>query len=279
MSPSSPSNADAPGGAGYKIATRALTADLSAARTDESSRDLGTVDEPGLRALLEKLSALDPSDVAEADPQLVVSARRGRFTLRPGQGRILIRSATDGGQHYWEMAAGEVPDFLNGKEIPEAPTTSAPEAVVVVHPVETKLALALSLFAAAVLIVAISAWLTFRPNDWDPESMYDPIAASAEAEAQRKSAVGLYGNGGGDDERTLEIDARGHVRYREYGPGRELADDRSGPATLARRRADRALVLRVTELGTIELKDPDTIVFARDAYQRRGPTDTRATTP
>ncbi len=269
MNPSSSSNADSPTGPTFKVSTRALTVDLGAARLEESARDLGDIDRSGLGALLEKLGTLDPGEVAEADPHLLVTGRRGRFTVRPARDRFVLRSATDAAQNYLELAAAEVPDFLDGAEIQPAapPPPSAP--AVVAHPAETRLALALTLFALTALIVAGSAWWTFRPDDLDPDAEYVAIEAPAEVATLRQQAAGTYGNGAGDDERTLEISSDGAVRYREYGPGHELADDRTGASRLARRAADQAIVLRVADLGPIELKNANTAVFARDAYQRR----------
>jgi hypothetical protein len=269
MSPSSPSNADSAGGTDYKVSSRALAADLAVASIHESARDLGSVDTPALVALLEKLAALDASAVAEADPQLVVTARRGRFTIRPGRGRLLLRLATGGDQSYWELTAAEVPGFLDGRELPNAPSGTPDGDLPVEAPVETRLALALTLFAATFLIVAASAWLTFRPDDVDPAALYGAAPAPAEAAAAALSAAGTYVNGGGDDERVLEIAADGTVHYREYGPGREVVDERRGQGNLVHRLADRALVLRVPDLGPIELKPPNTVIFARDTYQRR----------
>jgi hypothetical protein len=126
------------------------------------------------------------------------------------------------------------------------------------------------LFAAAATVVTLSAWLTFRPVEWDAASLYAPITAPAEITALRQAQTGLFISGGGDDERSLEIDPRGLVRYREYGPGRSVSSDRGGPSTLARRRSDGILVLRVSHLGSVEIKDADTVVFARDSYRRQG---------
>ena len=268
MHPSTSLNADSPAAPTFKVTTRALTADLAAARSDESSRELGALDSDGLVALLGKLAALDPSEVAEADPHLVVTGRRGRFTIRPGRERFLLRSSTDA-QNYLERAASEIPSFLDGKDISSPTPSDAPAPVVVRPPAETKLVLALTLFALAALIVATSAWLTFRPDEVDPGSDYVPVTAPAETITMRQQAIGTYASGTGDDERVLEITADGTARYREYGPGREPVDEHAGNYTLARRRADQVAVLRVSGLGTIELKGPDTLVFARDSYQRR----------
>jgi hypothetical protein len=270
MSPSSPSNAEVPPGGDFKVSTRALAADLSSAHAEESSRELGSVDAARLLALLEKLSALDAAVVAEADPQIVVSARRGRFTIRPSQGRLLIRPAADGGQNYWEFNAADVPAFLEGRDAPGGVPADPTDPVDVAPPPKTRLPLALSLFAIAASAMALSAWLTFRPVEWDAASLYAPITTPAEVATLRQTQAGLYVSGGGDDERSLEVDARGGVRYREYGPGRAVSTDRGGASTLARRRADGILVLRVSHLGSVEIKDADTLMFARDSYRRQG---------
>jgi hypothetical protein len=269
MNPSSPSNVDHPVGPTFKVTSRALSADLSTARSDESVRELGTPDGAGLVALMEKLAVLDASEVAEADPQLVVTGRRGRFTVRPGRGLFLLRSATDGTQNYLELPAAEIPAFLDGKEMPSAAPVDSVDPLVVSRPTKTRLTLALTLFALAVLIVAASGWFTFRPAELDPASDYVTISASADAATLRQQAIGTYVSGSGDDERILEVTANGTARYREYGTGHELVAEREGSCTVARRRKDQTVVLRVSSLGTIELTKRDTLTFAGDAYQRR----------
>ena len=193
--------------------------------------------------------------------------RSGRFTGRPSHGRLLLRSATDGTGNYWELPAAEIPAFLEGTETQATAPAAVSEPTIIVHPTETRLALALTLFALAFLVVALSVWLTFRPDELDPDSLYAVISVPSEAIATRQKAVGYYV--AGEDERTIEINPDGTVRYREYGPGHQLTVEHIGPGAAARRRADQAIVLRVPNLGTIELRSPDTVVYARDVYQRR----------
>jgi hypothetical protein len=270
MNPSSSSNADTPAGPIFRVTTRALAGDLSAACVDESARDLGAVDAPCLLALLEKLAALAATEVAEADPHLVVAARRGRFTIRPARNRFLVRSATDGAQGYLELSAAEVPEFLEGRDVRPAVPAEAPVPLAPPPQAETRLVLAMALFGLAVLSVAVSVWVTFfRSEQVDPDSDYVVIAAPAEVAGIRQQAAGLYACGVGDDERTLELSPAGNARYREYGPDRALTDEREGRYAIARRRSDQRTVLRVEGLGPIEVSDSATLVFARDTYQRR----------
>ena len=269
MNPSSPSNADAPAGVTFKVSTRALTADFLAARADESSRELGSVDAAALVALLGKLSVLDPTEIHEADPQLIATGRRGRFSIRPARDRFLLRSATDAGQNFVELSAEDVPSFLDGRDIAPAKPAAISSRVLDVHPGGPKRAAAFALFALSALVVAVSAWLTFRTTEIDPDSDYEAVTAATEVATLRATTVGTYVSGSGDDERTLEIAPDGSVRYREFGPGGEPSGDRKGASTAARRRSDKTIVLRVKDLGPVEVKSPDTLIFAHDTYQRR----------
>jgi hypothetical protein len=269
MNPSSPSNADTPAGVTFKVSTRALTADFLAARVDESNRELGSVDAAALAALLEKLAALDPTEIHDADPQLIATGRRGRFSIRPVRGRFLLRSATDAGQNFVELSAADVPAFLDGRDLAPTDTASPPVPVTAIRTDGSKRATAFALFALSILVVALSAGLTFRTTEVDPDSDYEAVTAATEVAARRATAAGTYVSGSGDDERTLEVAPDGAVRYREYGPNREISDDREGSSTVARRRADKMIVLRVKDLGTVDLKTPDSVIFARDTYQRR----------
>jgi hypothetical protein len=269
MNPSSSSNADAAGPV-FKVASRALAADLSAARIEESSRDLESTDTAGLLALLGRLAALDPADFGDADPHLVVGGRRGRFAIRPAGGRLVVRTAGADDASYLVLEPAAIPAFLDGRDLPAA-SADLPDAGAPAAPASPRRALAGALFAAAGLAVAVSAWLTFRPVEIDPASAYIPIADATEADVLRRQTVGVFVTGPADDERFLEIHADGIVRYRETAPEGEPAADRSSPGTLARRRDLGTPVIRTDGLGTIDVTGADTLVYARETYVRRPP--------
>lgn len=269
MNPSSSSNADAAGPV-FKVASRALSIDLSAARVQESSRDLGSTDTAGLLVLLGRLVALDPADFGDADPHLVVGGRRGRFAVRPAGGRLIVRAAGADDSAYLVLDPAAVPAFLDGRDPAPAPAEPS-EVAAPAAPTPRRRGLAGALFAAAALAIALSAWITFRPVEVDPASAYIQLADTAETAALRQQTVGVFVTGPADDERSLEVRADGSVRYRESAPDGQPAVDRSVPAVLARRRDRGTPVIRADGLGTIDVTGADTLVYARETYRRRSP--------
>ncbi len=269
MNPSSSSNAEPAPRATYKVSTRGLSADLTTVGADESSRDLGPLELGPLAELLSRLARLDLAQVGDDDPHLIITGPRGRFAVRPGRGKLVLRDAAAPHQSYLELHAADVPAYLDSHDPVTAPTTPETASVATeLPPARTRHpALGWAAFTLSAALVAGSAFWTFREESVDPAEDYIELTLPESTALVRKSA-GVYTYGSGDDERRLELRADGSASYQEFESGRVLAQQRDGTAAPALRRTDRVPVLRVGGLGPIEIRSADSVVFARDAYKR-----------
>src|SRR5258708_4298726 len=75
----------------YVVTTRELSADFTGVGSDHGSRDLGAIDAAHFLRLLEQLVALDALALVNADPQLFVTVKSGRFLIQPQGGKLLVR--------------------------------------------------------------------------------------------------------------------------------------------------------------------------------------------
>lgn len=117
---SSPSGRDAP----FRVATREVSLDFSTVGPDQSPHELGAMSDAAFRTLLEKFAGIPPVKLIDGDPQLVVSAKRGRFILLPSNGKLLLRPANDPQQPYVKFAPDDVPGFLDATD--QQPQAAAP---------------------------------------------------------------------------------------------------------------------------------------------------------
>lgn len=269
MNPSSSLNADPARSPSFRVSTRCLSADLTTADAGESARDLGTLSTEKLAEVLTCLGAFDPTQLLDADPQVVVTARRGRFFIRPGRGKLILREAHDAQQSYFELPAAEVPSYLDDRDyVPTTPPAEMPAAST--SPVRSKKpAVAAALCTIAVLLAGISALFTFRTEEIDPSSDYTPITDPARIAAIRQQVTGTYATDGDEGGRVLHLSADGTVRYREPIAGSAEADERTATYTPAVRRGADTPLLRTSSLGPIEIRDAATVVYARETYTRR----------
>jgi hypothetical protein len=87
--------------------------DFSAVGPDQSPQDLGALDSGAFRTLIEKFAAIAPVKLIDGDPQLVVTAKRGRFFVLPSNGKLLLRPAHAPEQPYLKFEPAELPAFLD----------------------------------------------------------------------------------------------------------------------------------------------------------------------
>lgn len=253
------------------MTTRALSADLATAHAKEPSRSLGTLNAADFSEVLARLAAFNPALLDDAEPELVVTARRGRFIVQPGRGKLLLRSANDPEQAYVELPAGDVPAFLDNPEYVAAPPPDHPDAPPKVADLPApaaprKSAFAFALLAGALALLAGSAYVTYRPNPVDSPAQYVAVADPSQLSLLRQQVVGTFATQG--DERSLAIGSDGIVRYRENSPDPANVYERKATYAVAMRRDSTNPVLRTSEIGPIEIRGPHTLFYAGETYTR-----------
>ena len=92
-----------------------LSADASAADTAHDRSDLGELPAAQVQALLEQFARLDAVSNADAEPQINLSVRSGKFIVRTGRGKLFLYNARDSAQPYAELTAAEIVSQLLGE--------------------------------------------------------------------------------------------------------------------------------------------------------------------
>ena len=120
---SAPTGRDAP----FRVATREVSLDFSTVGPDQSPHELGAMSDAAFRTLLEKFAGIPPVKLIDGDPQLVVSAKRGRFNVLPSAGKLLLRPANAPQEPYVKFIPNDVPGFLDETDQPgQAPAQTQP---------------------------------------------------------------------------------------------------------------------------------------------------------
>jgi hypothetical protein len=257
-------NADANRDAVFKASTRQLSPDLADASEEHASRDLGHVDAAQLTSLLEKLAALSPDKLIDADPHLVVSGRRGRFIVRPARGKLRLCDANDATRDALEIGPAEVANYLDGSELRAVAVAveisdRAPDAN------NTRLGLVLALLLLSVGMVTGSAFFTFKPGAIDEDVDYT-VPSTEQASTWRQQFNGVFATGSGDGSRLLTLRPDGTVKFVEHGPNQVVLDERLDTYRLALRGT--TPVARTPWLGPIDLRDARTLFYAGETYTR-----------
>ncbi len=111
-SDSSPSGRALP----FRVATREISSDFSTVGPDQSPNEIGGLSATVFGELLEKFAAIPAVKLIDGDPQLIVTAKRGRYVILPSTGSLLLRPANDAQQPYVKFAPADVPAFLDNTE-------------------------------------------------------------------------------------------------------------------------------------------------------------------
>lgn len=107
----------------FRVTTREISPDLSTVGPDQSPHELGGLSATAFGELLEKFAAIPAVKLIDGDPQLIVSAKRGRYVILPSTGSLLLRPANDAQQPYVKFAPADVPAFLDNTDRQEQATS------------------------------------------------------------------------------------------------------------------------------------------------------------
>lgn len=291
-------------GPGFRVATREIALDFSAVGPDQSPHDLGTLSETAFRSLVEKFAALDPVKLVDGDPQLVVTARRGRFLILSSKGHLLVRDALDPQQAYVKFTPTELLTFLDTPEptsgarpaasapppAPTAaelasapiygafPTKAAPAAAPAAPATSTASAPAskrgLVIALSAIAIAAAAGWFFFLrapaevPPPPAPVGAYDRIASPDLLANLKARTTGTYATSGEASERLLELRADGTYRFQEFGSDLATTVKRNGTYGFVLRHGTKVALIRASDLGSIELREDGSLLCQQAIFKK-----------
>ncbi len=273
----------APRGPTYQVSTRELSADFSRVGPDEHARDLGAIDGPQFLRQLEQLVAIDPLKLIDADPQLLVTVKTGRFLIQPQGGKLLVRPFSALDQMFFKFSPAEIPPFLDGapptppktfttligsaalraESAPPIPQPETPPP----SPSERNSGRRLVLGTLVVLALAVaggSAWFFLGtappPAPAARVSAFDPITSSLQLTSLQKRFAGTYATSGEAGERMLDLRPDGSFRYQEFGSSLAVIKNDAGSYTFALRHGTPTPVLRAPVLGPVEIRDENSLL-------------------
>lgn len=252
----------------FNVSVRNVSPDLQTVGTHLGEQPVGDVSASHLTGMLEKLTQLDPVSLVEADPVLVIAARRGRFTAKPHLERIVLQPAGDLNAAFTELTPGEVPGWLLGAE-GEAPAglTPPPTATGTIKlPASSrKRTLALLFLLVSAAAFAVSAYFNFRPHPLFPDEEFNAITDSALLARLHSQIPGRYINA--DQTSELIVRESGLLVLLEHN-AESGADETSDTYEVVAMKGA-GPVLRTRDIGPVLIRDADTLVLNQDPHHRK----------
>ncbi len=233
---------------------------------DVGVQELGMLDADQIVELLTKFSSLDPVRLVDTDPHVLINGRRGSFSAKPHQGKLLLQSTGGINAAFIELDPKDVPAWLDepeGFDSGEAAATI--EQAITVTPT-TGRNMALGLLAISLLVLVFSAYYTFRPHPLIAEEIFTPISDPALLSSLQQQVVGLYVHSDGDSK--LLVSADGKIVFIETADPAEPPDETVDQYKLAIM-AGTGAVLLGADFGEIIIRNANTLEFYGEDFVRQ----------
>lgn len=252
----------------YTVTVRGVSPDLREVASYLGEQQVGDITSGQLQELLEKMVALDPVLVAEVDPQMIIAARRGRFSAKPNLGKVLLQPAGELNADFTQLEPSDVPAWLDQAAVSTPASTDTAEAALIGGTSATtrKRRLALLFLLVSVATLAVSAYFTFQPTPLIPDSAFTPITDQVKLATLRQQVAGHFANEDGNSELIVRPD--GQLRHVERNEPESAPDETVDTYELMTMTGTGA-VLRAKELGPVIIQGPDTLVLNGDPHYRR----------
>lgn len=231
-------------------------------------QDLGNLDTSSFVDLLDTFVAIDPMKLVDADPEILLSGRRGRFTARTSHGKLNLQPTGDSTSAFQELSPELVPEWLNQAEgtLLAAGTEEVQDEIITPDSTSSRQGLVTALMIVSLIAVGASAYFTYQPATIINEKDYTLITDPGQTAELQLNAVGRYANVDGSIEILVE-DSNRVVLIETAGPNdeeREESPDQYSPMT----NASGQQVLLSHEIGVITISDRDTLSYNGDVYRR-----------
>ncbi|MCF7687637.1 MAG: hypothetical protein K9M98_06735 [Cephaloticoccus sp.] len=250
----------------YTVRLRGISSDLQQLGPEISAQDLGNLGAAQVITLLKEFAAIDPVRLVDADPHVLLTGARGSFSAKPHQGRLLLQSTGEINASYIELAPEVVPSWLDDADavLPAANATGAMSTIT--PPATTSRNLAFGLLFVSLLVLAFSAYFTFRPHPVIPDDNFSPITDKVQLSRLQQQVVGLYANIDGDC--TLLVSADGKITFAETNDS-DVSPDLTTSSYAFADLAGSGSVLRTDDLGAIIIRDANNLIFYGENFVRK----------
>lgn len=247
------------------ISTVHLSADTTAASVEFGQTDLGELTEAEFVALLERFRRLDSVQNSEVDPQILITARAGRFIVRTGQGKLFLYNARNTTEPYAELSAEEIFAHLE-RPAPAATVSSASVASTSVKPAAPHRATAFAILVAGLALNGYTLYSAFYTDRVGEKTVITLLTAADELAARQRDVIGTYATGAQPGDRVITVGADGSVKFSEVASTTSI-NNSSDTYRLGRR--EKQLCLATVDSGVVDILNIDTLVYYRDTYKRR----------
>jgi hypothetical protein len=248
---------------------RGISVDFSEINPGLEEKDLGALTTESLIELLERFLAIDPLELVDADPEIIITGRRGRYGVKNSHHKLTLRPVADPLAEFVELSATEIPAWLDQTDIswqPEAGTAERDLETLLIHQKSSR-----QYFVAALMIISLgifgaTAYFSFQPAPINNESDYRPIKNPQRIATLKKQAIGHYANVDGSVKIQVKETNR-LVLIQTDGPKNSLKE-KSAYSFRIMTNAKGEPVLYTQEIGVINLASNLTLRYNGDTYRR-----------
>ncbi|MEZ5412671.1 MAG: hypothetical protein R3F03_00020 [Opitutaceae bacterium] len=249
----------------FTVTLRGISPDLQEVGAHHGEHSLSDINAAQLTDILARISQVNPLEADEADLQVSISGRRGRFALTANGDKHLLRPADDLDAAYTELETGAVAAWLDQSDGTPAPETAPAPQLITVAPNRKRRAAGAFLVVSLAALV-ISAYFTFQPKPLIPDSRFSAITDRATLSKLQNQVIGRFANADGDS--ALVVASAGRMTYLERSEDGVAPDETAAAYTIVTLEGV-GPVLRTDSLGAINVKDANTLIFNGEPYRRK----------
>ncbi|HEY5228175.1 MAG TPA: hypothetical protein VIJ19_06515 [Opitutaceae bacterium] len=248
----------------YRVTSSHLGPDARRTKAGSENLDRGDLSAAELTVLLDAFVDIDPADNEEHDPHIVVVGRGAKLIVRTSRGRLQVYDVRDHAAPAIEMSVSGILQRLD-----KTVETTSPFAVEEPQPPPSAPHRGIA-FAMLIVGLALNGYIlysVFYVESVNKKVEVKLLTDAAEIKAKEDTLAGTYATGTKTGDRVIEVDASGQIRFYEVGAKGPINDSKD---TYRVGRHDGTLCLITDESGVVDLVG-ETLVYYRDAYQRRKP--------
>ncbi len=253
----------------YPVKLRGISADFSDIGVHIEEQDLGEITAEALTELLEKFALIDPLRLVDSDPEILLSGRRGRFTVRCNQGKLNVQPTGDTTAAFQTIAADAIPEWLNQTEGTPLNAGSADlgkEETVITDPGSSRQGLITVLLILSLFAVGASAYFTYQPAPIDNPNDYAAITDPGKLADLDQQVPGRFVNV--DASVELRIEDGRHIMLIESDGDDDATPEETTTTYTPMTDVSGANILFTQDIGIIVVNGPNDLSYNADTYTR-----------
>jgi hypothetical protein len=256
-----------------RVSTVHLSPDATSANArfgPTDARDVGAVE---LHELLERFREIDPLQLVDAEPQVIITGRAGRFIVRTSQKKLFLYGARDAAQAYAELSPAEIVQQVEASDAApgwadeaSAESDATRDGAATLPQSAPHRGIAAAILITGIALNGYTLYSVFYTESVNPPPVVTLLTEPAELAARQQAVVGTYATGDKPGDRSITVLADGRIKFVEIGSANGVLNNTD--TYRLGRRGDK-LCLTTADSGVIDIFDTDTLVYYRDFYRRK----------